>query len=75
MTLAFTFALRNDKSLRRVANAALGKDKRVMSVKLSDFQTARRERDVDCKRFLFMRSSMAKYFAWEHILMAPIKMS
>jgi len=22
-----------------------------------------------------MRSSMAKYFAWEHILMAPIKMS
>ena len=46
-----------------------------MSVILSDFQAARRERDVNCKRFVYMRSSMAKCFAWERILMAPIKKS
>jgi hypothetical protein len=65
-------AFLNDESLRRFANAALGKDKRVMSVILSDCQTAKRERDVNCQRLLFMRSSMAKNFGWEYLLMVPI---
>src|SRR5262245_5363144 len=50
-------ALRDDKSLRRFANAALGKDERAMSVILSAFQTAWRDGDVNRKRFLFIESS------------------
>jgi len=50
-------AFRDDESLRRFANAALGKDKKVISVILSHFQTAWRDWDVDCKRFVFIDPS------------------
>jgi hypothetical protein len=73
--MGLTSALRNDKSLRRFANAALGKDKRVMSVILSHFPTTWRDGDVDCKRFLFIVSSKwAKCSAWEYIVF-PSKFS
>src|SRR5262245_48001155 len=76
ITMALNPAPGKDKSLRRFANAALGKDKRAMSVKLSDFQTAWRERDVDYKRFLFMESSNGKNASRGNTsLVSPIKLS
>jgi hypothetical protein len=75
ITMALTPALRNDRSLRRFANAALGKEKRVMSVILSD--PKRRGASVmstanDC---FSLDPPGRTGFVWECLLMAPIKMS
>jgi hypothetical protein len=66
MTIALTPAFRNDTSPRGFAKAAPGKDKRVMSVIVSDFQAALEAVNVDRYEY--------PWFILEYLLMVPLKL-